>query len=54
MTHPTCSTMGAKIVLHDDGTRFMCLDCGATADRTRTNPYPEVKHRRRKCKTVKP
>lgn len=34
-----------RVVLHNDQTQFMCLDCGVIVDRTRSNPYPDIIHK---------
>lgn len=40
------------IVTDDDGCKLMCLDCGASATRTRTNVYPNIDHDKN-CKKIK-
>lgn len=36
------------VVLADDQTVFHCQGCGESVNRTRNDPYPEVKHRKKK------
>ena len=37
----------SNVQLHDDGNAFMCMVCGAVTKRTRSNPYPTIKHKAR-------
>lgn len=38
---------------YDDGNSFICMSCGTVTPRSRSNPFPTIKHHS-DCKHVKP